>query len=102
MYLHEVLDETCSGVLPGYPLNNAELIPDLPHYTRYVITSLPLMKIGICKEVLDNENIIIEQIKTTHAFPSFPGQSYSGIGSQVKSAWQSRLISSRPTKTGPV
>ena len=33
---------------------------------------------------------------TTHAFLSFPGQSYSGTSFQVKSAWQSHSIPSRP------
>ena len=38
----------------------------------------------------------LEQTRTTHAFLSFPGQSYSGTSFQVKSAWQSYSIPSRP------
>ena len=37
-----------------------------------------------------------EYTRTTHAFLSFPGQSYNGTSFQVKSAWQRHSIPSRP------
>ena len=58
-----------------------------------------LMRAIIYREALDDESTNTaswEQTRTTHAFLSSPGQSYSGTSFQVKSAWQSRSIPSRP------